>query len=291
MNGPRRLVLLVAMTAGAVTAAPAPAGAATTIGETFVPTVDCGNPNSAFYQTTDPTAGPSWKVPADGVITSWSYQAAAVADELIRLKVGRAAGTNIFTTVGRSNKETTAAGSLGTFPTRITAQAGDVIGFLHVSGNRCATFAAGGGLHFTNPGDPGVGETNFYGSSSGFKLDISAQLEPDADHDGFGDETQDACPSSAATQLECVPPDTTITKAPPAKTKNSAATFEFSSSEEGSTFECSLDGAPFSPCTSPTQVSVGKGTHTMSVRATDAAGNVDETPASATWKRKKKKKR
>jgi hypothetical protein len=35
---------------------------------------------------------------------------------------------------------------------------------------------------------------------------------------------------------------------------------------------------------------VKKGKHTFEVRAVDAAGNVDPTPASDTWKRKKKKK-
>ena len=33
-----------------------------------------------------------------------------------------------------------------------------------------------------------------------------------------------------------------------------------------------------------------KGTHTFQVRATDAAGNVDPTPATQSWKVKKKKK-
>ncbi len=291
MNGRRRLVILVAMAAGALSAQAAPAGAATTIGETFVPNVDCGNGNSSFYQRANPTAGPSWQVPSNGVITSWSFQAAAGADEVVRLKVGRAAGTNIWTTVGRSDKALTAAGTLGTFPTRITAQAGDVIGFMHQSGGPCATGAAGGGINFTNPGDPGVGETNSYGSSGAFKLDISAQLEPDADRDGFGDETQDACASSAATQLECVPPDTMITQPPPAKTKKAAVTIGFASSEEGATFECSLDGGSFTACASPATFSVGKGTHTVAIKATDAAGNADESPATATWKRKKKKKK
>jgi hypothetical protein len=291
MAGRGRCAFLLALAAGALIAAPAPAGAATTIGETFVPTVDCGNPNSSFFQTTDPTAGPSWTIPVAGVITSWSFQAAAGADEIVRLKVGRTAGTHIYTTVARSNKETTPAGTVGTFLTRISTQAGDMIGFLHQSGGRCAGGGPGGVLHFTNPGDPGPGETNFYGSSMNFKLDISAQLEPDADNDGFGDETQDACPSLAATQLECVPPETTITQPPPAKTRKSSVTMAFDSSEPGSTFGCSVDGGPFTACTSPATFSISKGTHTIAVQATDGVGNVDPTPATATTKRKKKKKK
>jgi hypothetical protein len=54
-------------------------------------------------------------------------------------------------------------------------------------------------------------------------------------------------------------------------------------------FECKLDGGSFQPCTSPKSVKVKKGTHTFQVRAIDDAGNVDPTPATGSWKVKKKK--
>ena len=35
------------------------------------------------------------------------------------------------------------------------------------------------------------------------ELEVQATIEPDADNDGFGDETQDQCPTQAATQGPC----------------------------------------------------------------------------------------
>jgi len=87
---------------------------------------------------------------------------------------------------------------------------------------------------------------------------------------------------------DTTPPETTITKHPKDKTRKKTATFEFSSSEPGSTFQCSLDGAAFAACTSPDTLKAKKGKHSFEVRAADAAGNVDGSPATDDWKVKRK---
>ena len=80
------------------------------------------------------------------------------------------------------------------------------------------------------------------------------------------------------------PPETTIDKAPPARTTKRRATFEFSSSEAGSSFECRLDARPFKSCTSPkTYRRLDRGEHRFRVRATNA-GITDPTPARARWR-------
>jgi hypothetical protein len=84
--------------------------------------------------------------------------------------------------------------------------------------------------------------------------------------------------------VDTAAPDTTITSGPGGPTASTSATFAFSSTETGSTFACSLDSAAFTSCTSPVSyTSLGQGGHNFKVRATDAAGNVDATPASRDW--------
>ncbi len=85
------------------------------------------------------------------------------------------------------------------------------------------------------------------------------------------------------------PPDTTdpetrIDLGPIATSPSPDASVTFSANEIGATFECALDGAAFAACVSPAMYSgLANGPHNFQVRATDAAGNVDETPASHSW--------
>jgi hypothetical protein len=84
--------------------------------------------------------------------------------------------------------------------------------------------------------------------------------------------------------VDTVKPDTTINSNPPNPSSSPAATFLFSSNEASSTFQCSLDGAAFTSCTSPaTYTGLADGSHTFQLRVTDAAGNIGETLASYTW--------
>jgi Bacterial Ig-like domain len=100
----------------------------------------------------------------------------------------------------------------------------------------------------------------------------------------------DATPASrtwtvnTAPPPDTTPPETTIDSGPTGTVNSTSASFAFSSSESNSTFECSLDGSPFSACTSPeSYTNLSYSSHTFEVRATDAAGNVDTTPASRTF--------
>ena len=81
------------------------------------------------------------------------------------------------------------------------------------------------------------------------------------------------------------PPRTKITKGAPKETDKTKVKFKFKSSEANSTFECKLDKKPYEPCSSPTKLKrLKKGKHEFKVRAVDAAGNVDPSPAKDKFK-------
>jgi hypothetical protein len=93
--------------------------------------------------------------------------------------------------------------------------------------------------------------------------------------------------SFSVTVKDTLAPDTGLTSSAPASpTKQTTAGFTFSGTDlVGVTgYDCSLDGAVFASCLSPKSFSsLAEGGHTFQVRARDAAGNVDQTPATRTW--------
>ena len=91
----------------------------------------------------------------------------------------------------------------------------------------------------------------------------------------------DQTPARQTFTVDTAAPGTTISSGPLGTITDSTPSFEFSSSETGSSFECRVDSGNFSPCSSPQTTAVLQdGEHTFAVRALDAAGNVDQTPAS-----------
>jgi hypothetical protein len=95
---------------------------------------------------------------------------------------------------------------------------------------------------------------------------------------------QDATAATASFTIDTTAPDTTITAGPAGSTTDPTATVTFSSDGSGSSFECQVDAGEFASCVSPfvTQ-SLAAGVHTIAVRALDAAGNADPTPATRTF--------
>jgi Glycosyl hydrolase family 71 len=128
---------------------------------------------------------------------------------------------------------------------------------------------------------------------------LPSQPVSDVDGDGYPSDGAfaDSCPNTAGVApdgcpqvTDTTPPDTSISSGPAdgstdgSTINTDSASFTFSSTESGSTFECSLDSAAFSSCTSPQGYSgLANGSHTFSVRSTDIAGNTDQSPATRTF--------
>ena len=79
------------------------------------------------------------------------------------------------------------------------------------------------------------------------------------------------------------PPTPTFDSTPADPSNSTSATFGFSDTQPGVTFDCSLDGAAFLACTSPHSYSgLTDGSHTFAVRARDPDGNLSAAQ-SYTW--------
>ena len=84
--------------------------------------------------------------------------------------------------------------------------------------------------------------------------------------------------------LDATAPETTIDVGPSGIVQTPDVTFEFSSDDPTAGFECSLDDAGFTPCTSPLDITgLSDGGHVFDVRAVDPVGNDDPSPAAGAF--------
>ena len=128
---------------------------------------------------------PSYTVPSDGVITSWSHRGNDIAPGTGRLQLWRPAGGTNYTLVGRSEIEAFGAGVVDTFATDIPVSTGDVLGFRSDTAGTGCTGAGGVGdvVRFdgANTSDPPPGVMRDMSSpSDGIRLNVSATFASDS---------------------------------------------------------------------------------------------------------------
>lgn len=280
-------IAAVVVLGGSASARPAEPSAsratAVTLGATTNVPLSCqGGSTTVQYED---TGSPSYRLPAAGVITSFSYYANN-AGQVRAVLMGPSATVDHKTLVGSSPAEAVTAGSLQTFQVRIPAPAGAVLGIWNSQNDMgCWGVAPTADRvvigHTFNPAT----DTDFSGSDNltNAVANISAVWEPDADHDGFGDVSQDLCPQSAATQAACVAPDTKVTKQPRKASSKRKVKIVFSAAA-GSTFTCAVDKAAPKPCTSPFKKKLKPGKHKVVITATSAQGVVEAAPATVKFK-------
>jgi hypothetical protein len=229
------------------------------------------------------------------VITSWSNYGRTAGGSTLKLKLFRETAANTYEVVGEDPMpRAIPAQTLASFAVQIPVSGGEILGFWAPSGTHSCYGTVVGDTPTTllDQPDPPVGSSVTTDTQSGIRLNLTAAVEPDSDRDGFGDETQDQCPSDATTQGTCPPPakdtdppETTITK-DVKRSETGKVKFRFESDEAGA-FECKLKGPDlkrklrqFNDCGSPRRYkNLDEGRFKFKVRAIDAAGNVDTTPA------------
>ena len=83
---------------------------------------------------------------------------------------------------------------------------------------------------------------------------------------------------------DTTPPDTILNTTPSDPSNSPEATLTFSCDGGFCTFECRIDSGAWATCDKQrTYQNLSAGPHQFSVRATDAAGNVDLSPATYSW--------
>jgi hypothetical protein len=292
----------------------APAHAAVTIGPNPLPersgVVGAGG---AKIFTTSVAPGVTLASPIDGVVVRWRVRRGEgpgfLSADKITLRILRSTGLiDEFTAVGTSEAHDV-PGSNGDpvdvyeYTTRLPIAAGDSIGLGTTDGEfpyRAAINASY--LMRINPLADGQTATFEAGSFSDRYVLVNADVEPDCDRDGFGDETQDpqiapvASCGFVAAPADTRAPNARIDKGPRKRirTRKQRATVKirFSSNDPAASFECKLDGNAYRPCRSPKRYRIRAPRHfrkhTFNVRAIDPAGNVDPTPATLRFKLKRR---
>jgi hypothetical protein len=171
----------------------APASASTLGSSGIAATGDCGS-DIVVWETDS-----AYTVPAGGgVITSMATNT-PTAGKHITLKVVRPSGGGV--TVVASSPVITEVAGVNRVTMNVPVQAGDMLGFYSSDGADCAITTSGGGsvaVKSAAGGDPAVGAQITPSAAGAAQLALEATFEPDADHDGFGDETQDSCPADPA---------------------------------------------------------------------------------------------
>jgi hypothetical protein len=211
-----RIPTALAIAAGALLAAPAAGMASDTFGSRLLnePANSSECPSSpctlvSYIHPSNPNGDPySGGAPSDGVITKFRVRAKPYT-----------AGQPVSATlrvadISRQNPDQATASGLGSgqpvtlvangeieeHSTRVPVKKGNHLAL--DASNAQLTYNASGSK-FTYVFSPLLGQSPRTSNQPTGELLVQATVEPDRDHDGFGDETQDKCPSQASTAGEC----------------------------------------------------------------------------------------
>lgn len=151
--------------------------------------------------------------PISGVLTEWKMSFSSVGEPLPLqqvVRVVRVIGSEQVKVIAKSSVEEVRAGA-NSFETRLPIEAGDHLALSSSEGAPVGDLQchpASENFYENEVGVleqplPGPGGTEMFNSEYGLRVPVVGVIEPDVDGDGYGDETQDGCPQSAAFQANC----------------------------------------------------------------------------------------
>jgi hypothetical protein len=190
------------------------ASAATEFGDSCIGTEPTSAPITLFEISSTNNPLPT-AAPISGVVTKMKVNLVPGAPAFpVSLKVLRQTGPNTVQIVAEVNGNV--AGGSTSIDARVPVQAGDRLGFFSPSGFGAVVCQEETGdsvlAAYEGGGSPGGTATFESGPVPKTRVPVFASMEPDVDGDGYGDETQDSCPQSAATQTACPPVTLSATK-------------------------------------------------------------------------------
>ena len=272
------------LTLATVLAALGPAAAAhavTTVGSDLSKAATanvCAAGVACTYFTGDAiTAAPSAVAPFDGVIVRWRVKAGSSAAGT-SLRTLRAAGGTSYVGVNASAPVDLTAGTT-TVAARVAVTAGDVIGLDNATGAKLFASPAPTAAYYFAPQLGAFAHSPSKQTSR--ELLVNADIERDADHDGYGDETQDLCPGDATRHTTCLSNlSVSIRPEPAPLTVGRALVFTVKVSNAGPSTAQDVGLTLNLPFTAtPMQVRAGRGTCAGSYTVTCDLGAIEKDDA------------
>jgi hypothetical protein len=147
--------------------------------------------------------------PFDGVATHWTVRKGASLAALSgpeRLEVYRPTGVASQVQLVALGDEGVVAGELNSFETRIPVRAEDRFSAFATSSGMGTLFCkTGNSQDIIGIGSEplAVGDVPKLLTGTEYQVPVSVTIEPDADGDGYGDESQDGCPTIGTYQAPC----------------------------------------------------------------------------------------
>ncbi|HEY1355557.1 MAG TPA: hypothetical protein VGF09_04510, partial [Solirubrobacterales bacterium] len=188
-------------------ALPSAASASVEFGDSCVANNNVFKSSAFLFEVSNPANPIPTAAPTAGVITKWKFSVVPFPGSYgLKFQAIHLIPPNQAEILGESTVNV--VGGLNTIDTRIPVKAGDRIAESALSGEHpllCESESKSTiGAVIADSGNGGAG---LYLEAPNFpsRVPLAAVLEPDADHDGYGDESQDKCPQLASTQGPCPP--------------------------------------------------------------------------------------